>query len=280
VNTQIWVGGFSDADAPLINHVADLGFDLVELSYPGPPPVGFDIDVVQARLASAGIGSALCGYLSAERDISSEDVAVRAAGIEYLTGAVEAAAALGAEVVCGPLYGELFRSRWLDEVEREREWERSVSAMREAATAAERSGVVIAVEPLNRFESDMINTAAQARRYVGAVDSPAVAIHLDTFHMNIEERDLGEAIAVAGDRLGHFHVSDSDRGTSGAGHIDWDAIAGSLLQVGYAGDIVIEAFNRDVVELAGAARIWRDFGGDSDQLAADGLKLCREAFTR
>jgi D-psicose/D-tagatose/L-ribulose 3-epimerase len=137
------------------------------------------------------------------------------------------------------------------------------------------TGVRLAIEPLNRFETDLINTAERARELIDAVGSPAVGLHLDTFHMNIEESSPYEAILTAGDRLYHVHASESNRGTPGTAQANWDDLARGLRAVGYEGAVVIETFTPAVQAIARAAAIWRPLAPSQDSLASEGLKFLR-----
>lgn len=277
VNTQVWVMPFTDGDLGLIEKAADLGFDAIELSYTATDPT-FDVAACKRALAETGLTPVLCGFMAGDRDISSADEAVQRRGVEYLRRACHTVVELGGRVVCGPLYAELFRARHLPARERRDEWQRSVDGMVAAAQAAEEAGAQIAVEPLNRFETDLINTTEAALAYLDEVSSEAVGLLLDTFHMNIEERDLPAAIRRAGDRLIHFHTCENDRGAPGTGHVDWSSVQAALTDIGYDGLLVIEAFNREVTDLANGARIWRDLASSPDDLASTGLRFLRSAL--
>jgi D-psicose/D-tagatose/L-ribulose 3-epimerase len=153
-----------------------------------------------------------------------------------------------------------------------------VKNLKELAAYARAKGVTICIEPLNRFETDFLNTCDQGLRLVRAVKSPAVKLHLDTFHMNIEEKDQAAAILKAGKLLGHFHACGSDRGTPGGDHIAWPAIVKALKAVGYKGDVVIESFTTDVKVIARAAAIWRRIEPRRNDIAIKGLAFLRKAF--
>ena len=277
VNTQVWTLPFRDGDLDLIDRAAELGFSAIELSYAETKPT-FDVAATKERLEQRALTPALCGFLGPDRDISSADADVRRAGVEYLMAACRTVVELGGRIVCGPLYAELFRARHLSDDDRRAEWERSVESMVVAARAAEEIGATIALEPLNRFETDFLTTVEGALEYADAVGSPAVGVHLDTFHMNIEERDLTMAIRHAGSRLVHFHTCENDRGAPGTGHVDWPGVAAALREVGYSGLLVIEGFNRQVVDLANGARIWRDLADSPDELASSGLGFLKTLF--
>jgi D-psicose/D-tagatose/L-ribulose 3-epimerase len=143
---------------------------------------------------------------------------------------------------------------------------------------AQKNGVSICVEPLNRFETDFINTVDQVLKLVKDVGSPALKIHLDTFHMNIEEKCQGDAIRKAGKLLGHFHACGSDRGTPGNDHICWDCIAKALKAVKYHGGVVIESFTKDVKIIARAAAIWRQIEPSREEIATKGLKFLKKTL--
>jgi D-psicose/D-tagatose/L-ribulose 3-epimerase len=139
-------------------------------------------------------------------------------------------------------------------------------------------GVQICVEPLNRFETDFLNTCEKGLRLIKAVNSPVLRLHLDTFHMNIEEKNQAAAIRKAGKHLGHFHACGSDRGTPGNDHIDWVPIVKALKGIRYKGDVVIESFTTDVKVIARAAAIWRRMEPTREEIAVKGLKFLKKAF--
>jgi len=153
-----------------------------------------------------------------------------------------------------------------------------VRHLKTLAKAAEKRGQQICLEPLNRFETDFINTCDQALKMVKDVGSPALRIHLDTFHMNIEEKNQAAAIRKAGKLLAHFHACGSDRGTPGNDHIDWKPIAKALKDIGYKGDVVIESFTTDVKVIARAAAIWRRMEPTRDEIAVKGLGFLRKTL--
>jgi len=138
--------------------------------------------------------------------------------------------------------------------------------------------VRLCIEPLNRFETDFLNTCDQGLKLIKAVGSPAVKLHLDTFHMNIEEKNQAAAIVKAGKHLGHFHACGSDRGTPGGDHIDWEPIVKALKKIKYKGDVVIESFTTDVKVIARAAAIWRKMEPKRDDIAVKGLANLKNFF--
>ena len=162
--------------------------------------------------------------------------------------------------------------------EYKKQWKTVVKNLKTLCKYAEKCGKQICLEPLNRFETDFINTCDQALRMIKAVGSPALRLHLDTFHMNIEEKNQAAAIRKAGRLLGHFHACGSDRGTPGNDHIDWKPIAKALKDVGYNGDVVIESFTTDVKVIARAAAIWRRMEPTRDEIAVKGIKFLKKVL--
>src|SRR5687768_10871234 len=274
VNTWTWVSPFRTEDArSLFPKIKEMGFDSVEVALEDP----FLVDAEEiVRLASAnGLGVQVCGAFGPGRDMSSDDPAVVNQAFDYIQQAVDFAQKVGSSVVCGPMYSAVGKARHVPQETRRQERDRAVEGLKKAAEIAESAGVRLAVEPLNRFETDMINTALQARELVESVGSPAIGIHLDTFHMNIEEADVYEAVRVAGNRLYHVHASESNRGTPGAGLAAWDELARGLKDVNYNGAVVIETFTPEVKEIARAAAIWRPLAESQDELARNGLKFLK-----
>jgi D-psicose/D-tagatose/L-ribulose 3-epimerase len=277
VNTQIWVAPFEQGDIGLIDKVAALGFDMIELGFfTAEPP--FNVADVKKRLKSNGLSAGICSFLSSDRDISSADPDSRRRGIEFMKAMVGTVSALGGEIFSGPIYAELFRKRYLPKDQRAAEWERCATSLREIAKSAETQGVTIALEPLNRFETDFMNLSEQAVRMVEDVGSPAVGILLDTFHMGIEEKSQADAIRRAGKYLKHFHTCENDRGTPGTGQVRWTEVRDALKSIGYDRIVAIEGFNPEIVDLANGACIWRPMAPSPDRLAGDGVTFLKKLF--
>ena len=276
-STFIWVSPFSNKTLDLIDKVKAFGFDILEICIEDPETI--DVGAIRERAAKAGIAVAVCGAFGPSRDLSSEDAAVRENGLAYLTRCVDFAAALGSPFVSGPMYAAVGNTRMLDDEARRAQWSRAVASLKDvAAYAAERS-VKLAIEPLNRFETDLVNTVDQGLKMIDDVGAPNVGLLLDTFHMNIEEKDMSAAIRRAAGRIVEFHACASDRGTPGEDHLPWKAIASALREARYDGPVVIEAFTPEIREIARAVSIWRPLAKSQDALAKDGLSHLRAAFT-
>jgi D-psicose/D-tagatose/L-ribulose 3-epimerase len=278
VQTQTWFSGAAAQKIyDAVPRAAKLGFAMLEILFTDTE-VPFDPRELRKRLDDAGLAVAMCAALPAKYDISSTDKRVVDTGVAYFTSAARTAETLGARFFCGPLYAELYRGRWMSGADRRAEWERGVAGLKTVGKICGDHGLTIAVEPLNRFETDFLNTAHDAVRLVEAVGSPNVKIHLDTFHMNVEEKSLGGAIREAGKHLVHFHACGNDRGAPGSDHVPWAEVAGALKEIRYGGAIVIEGFNPEDHDISNGARIWRPVGSSQDAVAADGLAFLKKLF--
>ena len=226
------------------------------------------------------MGFTVCGAFGPDRDLSHEDAEVRRTGIDYVKRCVELAAEIGAPHFVGPLYSAVGKTRMLEPLEREQQRALAVESLKEVAEYAAERGVRLGVEPLNRFETDLINTAEQALELCDRVGAGNVGVLLDTFHMNIEEKTLGDAIRLVGDRLLQFHTCENDRGTPGTGHVPWDDVFAALRDIGFTGPLVIESFTPGVREIAKAVSLWRPLDAPSDELARSGARFLRESLDR
>lgn len=223
------------------------GFDFAELLVPEPGEL--DLAATRQALADAGLGVVLAARVNLDRNLCSDDPARRQAGRDYLAYCVDTAHALGAATVGGPLYGNplVFAGRAphpVDEALRQQREDWCVEGLLAAAPRAAQAGVRLAVEPLNRFETDILNTTRQGVALVRLVGHAAVGLVLDTFHMNMEDDDIPGAIRAAGPHIVHFQANENHRGYLGTGHFAWTAVVRALADVGYGGTISLEPFRR------------------------------------
>jgi D-psicose/D-tagatose/L-ribulose 3-epimerase len=275
VNTWVWVAPLTDEDIrELVPHVAKAGFDWIE--FPLEEIGGFDYNQAAAIVKDHGLGVSACVAMGPDRDLIHEDPAIRANGMQYLHDAIDATHALGATNLVGPIYATVGRTWQQPPEERVRDLDILVNNLAILSGYAADHGVVMGLEPLNRFETSFINLAEQVIEVVDRVDHPACQIMLDTFHMNIEEKSIGEAIRAAGPRLIHLHACENDRGTPGSGNVAWNEVAQGLLDINYDGPVVIESFTAKVKSIARAAAIWRALAPSQDALAEDGLVFLRQ----
>lgn len=274
INTFVWTSPLTTADFETIApRVARMGFDLIEL------PIEGITDLDYARCASTardnGLRVSICAVIGPDRDLIHPDAGIRDSGMEYVRHCIAAAETLGATNIVGPLYASVGRTWQATPEERARDRDLLVRQHTELAKAAGDHGVVLCIEPLNRFETSVINLASQAIDVVDRVDHPACRVMLDTFHMNIEERSIGEAIRAAGKRLHHLHMCENDRGAPGSGHVPWQEVADACREIGFTGPFVIESFTSKVKSIARAAAIWRPLADSQDELAQSGLRFLR-----
>ncbi len=275
VNAWVWASPPTDAAiAEIAPRVKGMGFDLLELAVENPGD--WDPARTFEALGEQGLGASVCVAMGPGRDMT--DPMTVAETQEYVRYCVDATAALGGSVVAGPLYTPTGKTWPIEAAERAATVDRLVEGLRPLADYGGERGVRLGVEPLNRFETSFLNTAEQAMEVVERVDSPALGVLLDTFHMNIEEKDQAAAIRRVGNRLVHFHACGSDRGTPGEDHIAWPAVAAALREIGYHGALVIESFTPRNRTIARAAAIWRPLAPSQDALAADGLSFLRGLF--
>lgn len=273
-NTFIWVSPFStEKNVSLIDKVADMGFDVFEVACEDPDAI--DAPTLSALLSARGLGAIVCGVFGADRDLSSADAATRENTKEYIRWCIDTAYEIGSPIVAGPMFAATGKAHPSTEAEMRAERQRSIDCMKELVGYANDGGIKLAVEVINRFEADLINTTKQALDYVVEIGSPNVGLHLDTFHMNIEEKDSAAAVRLAGDRLFHFHASENDRGVPGTGQVDWRGVFAALKDVNYNGSVVIEAFTPQVKSIAKAASLWRPVAPDQDTIAREGLAFLR-----
>ncbi|MGD9737568.1 MAG: sugar phosphate isomerase/epimerase family protein [Solirubrobacterales bacterium] len=276
-STFIWSSPLDDATAlSLARRAAGLGFDLLEVCVEDPALLS--AEGVRAASEEAGVSISVCGAFGPDRDISHEDAGVRAGAAGYLRECIDLAAAVGSESVSGPMYSATGKARLLGPRERERQWAWAVEGLAGCAEYAAERDVGLAIEPLNRFETDMVNTVEQGVRMCGEIGAENVGLLLDTFHMNIEERSIGEAIRAAGPLIRNFHTCENDRGAPGDGHVPWPEVAAALAAVGYDGQVVIESFTPEIEEIARAVSIWRPLPSSGDELARDGLGFLHSLF--
>jgi D-psicose/D-tagatose/L-ribulose 3-epimerase len=267
-----WLDNWSDDQASCFARAKSLGFDAVEISLVSGPNI--DITSIRAELDRNGLDVFCSMGLPADKDITSPDVTVRQAGIEYLKRCVETAARVGSPILGGLPYVPWLHFPSTHDLGPYRE--RSAAAMREVAVTAADNGIIISTEIINRFETYIFNTVADALDYLRMVDHPVVKLQLDTYHMNMEEADLPAAIRQAGDRLGHFHCADSNRKLPGRGHIQWDGVKSALDDVGYDGPLVIETFPNPATETGRTVNTWRPLVQDYDDEAKQALAFLRQ----
>ena len=257
---------------------ADLGYDVLEV--PVEEVDRLDPGRVREILDDHGLGVTTVNTMVGDRDLIHPDRENRDAGMAYMRETIETAGALGADVLGGVFYSAIGRKWRQTPAERERNLELLEDQLRELSDHAADHGITLAVEPINRFESSFCNTVEQGVEIVERVDHERCQLLLDTFHMNIEEKDIPAAIRRAGSDVVQVHACGNDRGAPGNGHLDWPAIIDALDDVGYEGPLVIETFTPDIESLAEAAAVWRPVEPSQERLAADAVSNLRPFLDR
>jgi D-psicose/D-tagatose/L-ribulose 3-epimerase len=276
INTFLFTCPFTNESARWFPQFRMWGFDTVEISVEDLNHI--DPVFVKDQLTEHGL---VCGSvtpcLGPDKDLRGTPEQQRA-GIEFMKHVIDQMVLLNAPTLCGVVYSTVGRTEAVPPDERRKQWKTVVNNLREVSEYAGEHGRVIAMEAINRFETDFINTCEQGLEMIHDVGNSALKLHLDTFHMNIEEKNQAAAIRKAGKHLGHFHACGCDRGTPGSDHIDWPAIADALREIHYDADVVIESFTPDVKVIARAASIWRQIEPTREEIASKGVRFLRELF--
>lgn len=273
VNTFLWTAAFDASHLGLLATIQRAGFDGVEIARLDFD--GFPAAAIGRAISDAGLECTVCSALTGDLSLITDDAAARAKTLGFLRRAVDATSALGAPVLAGPFcspVGYLPGRR-----RRGDEWKRAVDGLRELGPALDSAGVTLAVEPLNRFETFFLNTAADGRALCEEIGHPRIGLLFDTFHANIEEKSMGAALAACGPRLKHVHSCENDRGAPGSGHVEWGEVFAGLGQLGYDEWLVIESFGSRIPDLAAATCIWRDLAATPEELAIDGLRFLKRS---
>jgi D-psicose/D-tagatose/L-ribulose 3-epimerase len=276
IHSFVWTAGQTQAGLEMaLEKSAACGYQTIEFAYLRPE--NFDLDRLAKKAQSLDMEIGVTMGLPLDKDVSSEDEATVRNGEAMLADAVKAVRDVGGNKLGGILYSAHTKYRSMPT---ERGWRNSAAAIGRTADLAAAAGVDLVLEVVNRFESNLLNTTAQGLRFLKDTGSDHVRLHLDTFHMNIEEANPAAAIRLAGDKIGYFHVGESNRGYLGDGVIDFDRIFDALLDIDYQRDIVFESFSSKVVDegLSLACAIWRDVWTENQPLAEHAKKFIEEKY--
>jgi D-psicose/D-tagatose/L-ribulose 3-epimerase len=275
-STWLWTSPFTTETVVLFPKIKRMGFDFVEI--PVEDPALIDPSVVRRALADNGLAPVICGAFGPTRDLTSDDPKLRETGLDYITRCLDIAVQLGGQFLAGPMYSAVGKARLVPAEQRRIEWQRAVENLCRVAGLASDRKLRIAIEPLNRFETDLVNTAEDAMRLVREIDHPAACVMLDSFHMTIEERNLEQAVRATAGKLIHVQVSENYRGTPGTGLTPWTSLARGLAAIAYEGGVSIESFTPEIKELAGAVCFWRPMAESQDAFASNGLAFLQKTF--
>jgi D-psicose/D-tagatose/L-ribulose 3-epimerase len=274
VSTWLWTSPFTTESIDvLFPKISAMGFDVVEIAVEDPSLI--DIKKLKAGLERNQLNAMVCGAFGPSRDLTHEDVSVHENCFSYIEACFDFCNELGTEFLGGPMYSAVGKARMVPADQRKREWDLAVKNLRTVSEMGAARGLQIALEPLNRFESDLVNNTDDVLRLIADIDHPAAKVMLDGFHMNIEERDIVKAIISAGDKLIHMQVSENYRGTPGTGQTRWDDYREGLTAIDYKGVVSIESFTPDNRELAGAVCFWHPMAESQDGFATEGLRFLK-----
>lgn len=273
VSTWLWTSPFQKDTISLFEKIKKMGFEAVEI--PVEDPALIDVKDVKHALEKLELKAVICGAFGPSRDFTHEDSTFHQNCFDYLRDCFDISNTLGAKFVAGPMYSAVGKARKVSEEQKKKEWDLAVTNLHKVCQIAEAEGQVIAIESLNRFESDLINTTEELMQLVHDINHPAAKVLMDGFHLSIEEKNLEEAIKMVGDKLIHVQVSENHRGIPGTGMTDWKAFRKGLEAVNYQGVISIESFTPHVQELADAVCIWKPLAKSQDYFAEEGLKFLK-----
>jgi D-psicose/D-tagatose/L-ribulose 3-epimerase len=254
-----------------------MGYDAVEI--PVEYPENIDAKKVKAALEANGLSAIVCGAFGPSRDLTHEDRSVHDNTFQYIIQCLDLCNAWDANFLAGPMYSAVGKARMVSPEQRRTEWNRAVNNLHKVCRLAHERKLEIALEPLNRFESDMINTADDVLRLIKDINHSAAKVLLDGFHMSIEERNIEQAITAVGEKLIHIQVSENYRGTPGTGQTPWHLFKNGLRNINYKGVVSIESFTPEIKELAGAVCIWKNLAPTQDGFAQDGINYLKKLLT-
>ncbi len=272
VNTFTWSAAVDDTVLGLLPSIRQHGFDGVEL--PLVRPSEFPVEKIRCSLQANQLACTICSILPGDLSVISADAGIRRKTRAHLVDCVAVAADAGARIIAGPLYSPVGfipgRRRTEDE------WKWAVECYQSIGETLRIHGITLALEPLNRFETYFLNTTVDAVNLCGEINHPNVGILFDTFHANIEEKDVAAALRSAGSLLKHVHSCENDRGIPGTGHTDWPGVFRALRDIQYDGWLTIESFGFALGDLSAAASIWRDLAPSAEAIAFEGVAFLKE----
>jgi D-psicose/D-tagatose/L-ribulose 3-epimerase len=276
VNTMIWSGEYDSQVRSLLPLIKEKGFDGIEI--PLFRLEGFNAAAVRRDTEALGLECNVTSAFLPGLSPIGDDASVRARAIGQLKGLIQATAEAGAKMLAGPMYSPVGylpgRRRTADE------WKHAVDGLQQLGDTLAANRVTLAIEPLNRFETYFLNTAADAAELCDQVNHPNIGILFDTFHANIEEKDIAAGIHTVRKHLRHMHTCENDRGIPGSGHVEWPAVFKALRDIRYDGYLTIESFGFNIGDISAAAAIWRDIEKTPDSIAFDGIQFLKANVVR
>ncbi|MEI7854040.1 MAG: sugar phosphate isomerase/epimerase [Planctomycetota bacterium] len=274
MNLLLWTAFVTEEHFPILEKIKKTGYDGVEIPL-------FDGDAehykkIKKELDNLGLGCTAVTVVNAETNPISPDASIRKAGLERIKWALDMTSVMGGDLLAGPYHSALGVFSGQPPTADERK--RAVEVLTQAADHAQKVKVKIAIEYLNRFECYFLTNALDAKNLVREINHPYFGTMYDTFHANIEEKNISQAIASMEDTYVHVHISENDRGTPGSGHVHWDETFKALRKAKYDGWLTIEAFGRALPDLAAATKIWRDMFPSPEDVYGNGFKFIKEKW--
>ena len=274
IHAYAWCSQWSNDTLDIIDKVKENGIDFLEI--PLMCLETFDPEAVKKRADSVGVDLVTSTVLLGETDITSDDPAIRKKGVDYLKRCIDATAAIESDCFSGVIYSQYLKPAVKPPTEDT--WKYSAEGLREVAQLAAGSGIDIGLEPVTRYESYLLNTCEQALKLIDMTGEDNVKVHLDTYHMNVEEKNFYKATLAAGDKLIHYHLCENDRGIPGTGLVDWDGVFRALSEIGYTGRVGMEGFS-DVTDNM-STWVWRKLAPDGDTFLREGIKFIRSMMKK
>jgi D-psicose/D-tagatose/L-ribulose 3-epimerase len=274
INTVLWFWPFDPSRTDIFKKIADIGFETVEFALVDRSPG--NIKKIRDALDRTGLECVIDGVVGGEKDILSPDENIMKAGQKYLFESIDLCQELGCRYLIGPIYSTGIKDYLFDAAQRKKSVEQAAGIIRELADYAGEKGIVIAIEPLNRYETNFVNTTGELKQLIDSVDKKNVGFQIDTFHANIEEKSIYDAVLLAGKKLFHMHAPESDRGTPGTGVVEWEAVAAGLKEIGYSHNIDIEIAHPHVENIRIPGAIWRKYDHEPDEMAGKGFDFLKD----
>jgi D-psicose/D-tagatose/L-ribulose 3-epimerase len=274
MNLLLWTTHVTEKEFPLLAELKDTGFDAVEIPLFGGDAAHYR--KVRQELDKNGLACSTVCICTPDANPIDPDPAVRKRGHEHHKWVIEMTAILGGEKICGPYHSAIGKFSGIGPTADEMSW--GADVLRQSADVAKQHNITLAAEYLNRFECYFLTTARDTKAFVQRVNHPNFRMMYDTFHANIEEKDIPATIKAVADVVVHVHISENDRGTPGTGHVHWDETFKALREVGYDGWLVIEAFGRALPDLAAATKVWRDLFPSANEVYTQGLKFMKQKW--
>tara|TARA_R110000868_G_scaffold82496_7_gene232934 strand:+ start:738 stop:1598 length:861 start_codon:yes stop_codon:yes gene_type:complete len=276
VSTWLWQSPFSTSSIKFFPKIKELGYDLVEIPIEDTHII--DAKEVKKALLDNGLKASVCGAFGPTKDLTHEDPKVHRQCFDYLEECFELCNILEVDFFAGPMYSAVGKARMVPPEQRKIEWDLAVTNLQKVCIMADGHDLAIALEPLNRFESDMVNNVDDIMQLVTDINHSSARVLLDSFHMTIEERNIREALNTVGDKLIHVQVSENHRGVPGTGLTPWNDFKLGLSDINYSGGLVIESFTPEIKELAAAVCIWKTMAKSQDEFARQGLEFLKQTF--